>query len=221
MTTLDTAVDAEHCVWLSISHIKSDLSFGFTSEMLEHDEQILVTRLLAFKRGELLTSNEVPASMWIALRARSKDDRRSLPDLFVAGGFLAVSEAFAEVLREFDLGRTRLHPVELLHADKETPFPGRRYLLNIAEVRRHFSPEHSLRYEAFPHSTTSFVGSVGNAVVDGDISVNPDALGGPDLWIDDTLVSHFFCSDRLVRALRAANVASRVPLHRCRVVALN
>lgn len=215
-----TSKSDEPCVWLSISDIKSDLSFGFTCQMIEDDKDALLSRLLAFKRGAVLESEELPSVMWIARRA-TNDDRRKLPHLFGAAGFLTVSETFAEVLRGFDLGRTRLHPVEFLHSDQKEPFTGRYYFLNIAEVHRYFSPEHSARFEPLPNSATSYIASVGNTVEDDDISVVPAALHGPDLWIDDTLLTHFFCSDLLVRALRAAKLASQLPLYRCRVLAAN
>lgn len=205
------------CVWLSISHVKSELLFGFTCDLIEEDLPAAASLSEAFKRGTALQGSELPSVMWIAPRYRS-DDRRKLPHLFSAAGFLTVSEAVAEVLRDFDLGETRLHPVELLHSNRRETFPGRYYFLNIAEVRRYFSPEFSARFKAMPNSATSYIGSVGNELQDDDVTVVPAALSGPDLWIDDTLLSHFFCSDRLARALRAAKVASRLPLFRCRVL---
>lgn len=215
-----TASSEPPCVWLSISHIKSDLLFGFRSRLAEEDSRLAVDLLSAFKRGVPCDAETLPAAMWVAQRFAS-DNRRKLPHLFVAGGFLAVSEAFAEVVRGFDLGRTRLFRVELLHSNRTDPFPGRYYILNIAEVRRHFSVELSAQFERMPSSSSAYVASIGNEVQDGDITVSPAALEGPDLWIDDTLLSHFFCSDRLARALRAAKVASRLPLFRCRIAAVN
>ncbi|KQV08617.1 hypothetical protein ASC89_12475 [Devosia sp. Root413D1] len=76
-------------------------------------------------------------------------------------------------------------------------------------MRRYFSPEFSTRFEAMPNSATSYIGSVGNELPDDDVTVVPAALSDPDLWIDDTLLRHFFCSDRLTQALRAAKIASR------------
>lgn len=215
-----TASSEPLCVWLSISHVKSDLLFGFTWQLAEEDLRAAAELVRSLQRGVPCDADKLPTAMWVAPRYAS-DNRRKLPHLFMAGGLLAVSEAFAELLRGFDLGRTRLYPVELLHSNRTDPFPGGYYILNIAEVHRHFSAELSAQFESMPSSSGSYVGSIGNEAQDDDITVSPAALEGPDLWIDDTLLSHFFCSDRLARALRAAKVASRLPLFRCRIAAVN
>jgi hypothetical protein len=135
-----------------------------------------------------------------------------------AGGFLTVSEAFAEVLSGFDLGRTQLRPVALLKSDRKTPFSGTYFFLNIGEVHRHFAPEYSARFQPRPKSRSSYIARLPHAKQDGDISVAPGALTGPDLWLDDTLGGSLFLSDRLVTALRAAKLTRRLPLYRCPVV---
>lgn len=119
------------------------------------------------------------------------------------------------------LGRTRLYEVELLKSDRRSKFPGRYFFLNIADVRRYFSPDHSDRFELLEGSQTSYIAMLRVVTKDDDISVTPSALSGPDIWIDDTIVSSFFCSDRLVGALRAFNVANKSLFFRCRVVAVN
>jgi len=205
------------CVWLSISHVKSELLFGFTCDLFEEDLPKAASLNEAFLRGAAVEGDSLPSAMWIAPRFAS-NNRRKLPHLFSAGGFLTVSEAFAEVLRDFDLGQTRLYPVDLFRSDRKDPFPGRYYFLNITEVHRYFSPELSARFRSVPNPATTYIATVGNDVQDDDVTVIPAALSGPDLWIDDTLRSHFFCSDRLAHALRAANVASNLPLFRCRVL---
>jgi hypothetical protein len=215
----DRQVASEPCVWVSNAVVKSDRIFGFTCKMAEEDNDTLVARLRAFKRGEPLTSQDLPAVMWIGPKY-AKDDRRKLPHLFNAGGFLAVSEPFAEVLHGFDLGRTRLHPVELRRSNREDRFPGRHHILNVAEVHRHFSPEHSARYQPVPSPKTSYIaGLPAGGLKDDDLTVAPAALAGPEIWLDDTIVSTLFFSDPLVRALRAAKLTSRLPLYRCRVAA--
>lgn len=205
------------CAWLSVSHVKSELLFGFTCDLFQNDSATTLSRLEAFTRGGAIEDGHLPSVMWIRPQ-RAVHDRRKLPHLFSAAGLLTISEAFAEVLRDFDLGQTRLHPVELLHSNRSVPFPGHYYFLNIAEVRRYFSPEFSTRFEAMPNSATSYIGSVGNELQDDDVTLVPAARNGPDLWIDDTLLSHFFCSDRLAQALRAAKVTRQLPLFRCRVL---
>lgn len=211
---------SEPCVWVSDAQIEPGLGFGFTCQLAEDDNDLLVARIRAFKRGEALEPADLPPAMWISPRF-AEDDRRKLPHLFSAGGYFTVSEPFAEVLRGFDLGRTRLHPVELLHLDRETPFPGRYYFLNIAEVHRHFSPELSARWEPYKDPKTSYLGSPPLPQKDDDLTVAPAALDGPAIWLDDTIGRSLFFSDPLVRALRAAKLTGKLPLYRCRVATMN
>ncbi|KQW79109.1 hypothetical protein ASC89_12470 [Devosia sp. Root413D1] len=210
-------VPSEACVWLSVSHIKSELLFGFTCDLIETNLPAVASLIQAFRQGVAVEGGQLPSTMWIRPQ-RAAQDRNKLPHLFSAAGFLTVSEEFAEVLSGFDLGQTRLYPVELLHSNRREAFPGRYYFLNIAEVHRYFSPEHSARFERIPNPATTYVATIEAEAQDDDVTVIPAALNGPDLWIDDTFRSHFFCSDRLAQTLRAAKVASHLPLFRCRVL---
>lgn len=207
-------------VWVGSPGTDSALLFGFTCALADEDNDALVANIRAFKRGILLEEGALPATMWIAEQF-PKDVRRTLPHLLSVGGFLAVSDAFAEVLSGFDLGRTQLRPVALLKSDRKTPFSGTYFLLNIGEVHRHFAPEYSARFMPMPKSRSSYIAGVSPDPRDGDISVAPGALTGPDLWLDDTLSGSLFLSDRLVEALRAAKLTRRLPLARCPVVNLN
>ena len=200
-------------VWISVSDVKSELVFGFISRMFEEERALLVERLKAFSRGKAFEADELPSEMWIAARS-TRDDARKLPHFLNAGGFLVVSGAVADVLSNFNLGQTQLHPVRLLHSNRLDAFPGNYFLLNISEVHRYFSPQRSARFTPLDHHG-SYVASVDASIEDGDIAVDPAALNGPDLWIDDTILTHFFCSDRLVQALRAAKLTSRLPLFPC------
>lgn len=206
-------------VWISVSDVKSELVFSFISRMFEEERALLVERLKAFRRGKAFEADELPSEMWIAARS-ARDDARKLPHFVNAGGFLVVSGAVADVLSNFNLGQTRLHPVRLLHSNRIDAFPGKYFLLNISEVRRYFSSQHSVRFTPLGNHG-SYVASVDASIEDGDISVNSAALNGPDLWIDDTIRTHFFCSDPLVQALRAAKLTSRLPIFRCQVLAAN
>ncbi|MGS4946723.1 hypothetical protein ACVDG3_14675 [Meridianimarinicoccus sp. RP-17] len=204
-------------VWVGSPGSDSSLLFGFTCALADKDNDALVANIRAFKRGIILEEGALPATMWID-EQRAEYDRRTLPHLLSAAGFLAVSDAFAEVLSGFDLGRTQLRPVALLKSDRKTPFSGTYFFLNIGEVHKHFAPEYSTRFMPMPKSRSSYIAGVSPDLRDGDISVAPGALTGPDLWHDDTLSGSLFLSDRLVTALRAAKLTRRLPLARCPVV---
>lgn len=207
-------------VWVSNPGSDSSLIFGFTCALADEDNDAIVAKIRAFKRGVILEENSLPGTMWIN-KQFPKDDRRTLPHILSAGGFLAVSEAFAGVLSGFDLGRTQLRPVALLKSDRKTPFSGTYYFLNIGEVHKHFAPEYSTRFMPMPKSRSSYIAGVSPDLRDGDIWVARVALDGPDLWLDDTLSGSLFMSDRLVNELRAAKLTRRVPLGRCPVVNIN
>lgn len=204
------------CVWVAKPIVTSELGFGFTCQLAEDDNALLVARIGAFQRGEAMSAGDLPSSMWISPRFRG-DDRRKLPHLFVAGGLVTVSEAFAGALADFPLGRTRLHPVELWRLNRKERFPGSYYFLNVTEVHRFFSPEHSARWEPFKNSRSTYLGAPCPDTQDDDLTVIPGALNGPAIWVDDTLSSTVFFSDPLVRALRAAKLTGRLRFFRCRV----
>ncbi len=204
-------------VWLSLMHIETDLMFGFTCEK---SEESILSLVEASRRGVLLEPQDVPQRLWIK-KERASLDRRKLPPLFSAGGFLTVSETFAEILNRHDLGRTKLHPIELLRSDERTAFEGRYFFLNIAEVHRYFSLEHSSGIKPVTNPRSSYKATTGFLTEDDCVKVVPAALAGPDLWLDDTLRTGFFCSDQLARALRAARLTRRLALKRCVVLAVN
>jgi len=120
-------------VWVGNPHTDSSLLFGFTCEIANEDNDALVAAAKASDRGTILQDGALPGRMWINEQF-SRDDRRTIPHLLSAAGFLAVSGDFAEVLSGFDLGRTQLRPVALFKSDRKTPFLGTYFFLNIGEV---------------------------------------------------------------------------------------
>ena len=53
---------------------------------------------------------------------------------------------------------------------------------------------------------------------DNDFAVSAVALTGPDIWIDPSIVNCFFLSESLGNALKAAKIARRFELKKCRVI---
>ena len=204
------------CVWVIKPVVTPDLNYGFTCQLAEDNFAFLAELNKASWRGEAISPDDLPSTMWISPRFRG-DDRRNPPHLFVAGGLVTVSEAFAGALADFPLGRTRLHPVELWRLNRKERFPGSYYFLNVTEVRRFFSPEHSARWEPSKNTRSTYLGAPCPDQQDDDLTVIPGALDGPAIWVDDTLSSTFFFSDPLVRALCAAKLTNRLRFFRCRV----
>jgi hypothetical protein len=141
---------------------------------------------------------------------------RKLPDLANAGGFWTVSAAVADVLRRVELGRTSLYPTKAFRYDRRTRLEGEYFCLNFGERKTAFLPEQSPRAEKpYPNED---IWKLPLAPNDSDIAVGQAALSGADLWVDPQVRNAFFLSDRLVQALKAAGLARRFGLFRCRVV---
>jgi hypothetical protein len=142
------------------------------------------------------------------------------PDIFSAGGSWVASVAFAEVLRQFNLGRTALYPTRLLQHDRKTPVEGSDYYcLGFGERKEVFLPTESPGATK-PHEDQD-IWKLSLDPKDDDLAVTPRALDGVDLWMDPRVRHAFFLSDRLVMALKSAKLARRLGLRRCRVITSN
>ncbi len=198
-------------VWISRAMSDPTLIKSITSNWMEFDPDKTVDAIRRSKMGEPLPSERFPTEM----HCRYKDKRlKKLPDIYSAGGFLAVSSACAEVLRQHDLGQTSLYPFSVFQFDQKTQVEGDYFHLNIGETKNAFEPDESPRARPFPTNMWVLPGGVS----DGDIAVNSAALSGADLWIDPKMRNAFFLSDRLVQALKDAKLTRRFGLRKCRLV---
>ena len=207
-------------VWVSDAFIDSDLIYPFGDEhTLDGDEktrepwemsQILNTR------GESLPAERFPEELY-AFRGSEFDPvvtYKNFPDFF-RSGFYMVSGAFADVLRQFDLGGGGVYPTKLFQEDRTTEIAGDFHCLNFGNIKEAFLPEHSPRASKSRLSSKMQPPAV---IKDGDIAVSRIALEGPDIWIDPTLKHSFFMSDRLWQVLVAANVHKPLKAARCKVI---
>ncbi|MEM9798421.1 MAG: hypothetical protein AAF919_18165, partial [Pseudomonadota bacterium] len=161
----------------------------------------------------------LPTEMWTVFE--DDDRRKTLPHIFMAGGYLAVSEKLADILRQFDLGASLLTPVRLLHMDRKTPYPGEHFLFQIKERKRGFEPDHSARWEPNPYEWNAWIGTPDTPQKDGDITVNPTVRTGADIWTDPNLFLALFLSDRLANAIRDAKLLGPLNLYRTPILKLN
>ena len=116
-----------------------------------------------------------------------------------------VSEAAAQVLRQFDVGQGALYPTRLTKSDKETPIGEGWYCLNYGNAKETVIPDKPigmLRTEA--PGQLFFVLSAYRK--DDDLTVSRAALGSPDIWVDPRLKHGFFTSGRLARAIEEAKL---------------
>ncbi|GAB4525140.1 MAG: hypothetical protein Tsb0019_27190 [Roseibium sp.] len=136
-----------------------------------------------------------------------------LPDFFSADGYWVVSEACAKVFKGFDLESGGLYPVRIFQKDRKTPVPGDYYCLNFGSVKEAFQPEGSPKAYKSQHGGDFWMPPF--VVKDGDIAVSEAALAGSDLWVDPKIMSVFFVSGGLAKALKAAKI--NLGLRRCRI----
>ena len=168
--------------------------------------------------GETLVREEFPEAAYIF----SEKHFARVKDFFYVGGFVAVKDKLAIILSEMDLGAGGLIPFPIYLDDKETRADGPFYFLNFGAWKGAFLPR---------ESNQSFVRQMGSleedgvelwdaeaGYGDGDIAVSPAALEGADIWIESTLWSKIFMSERLVDAIRDAKIKIDFRLHACRIV---
>ncbi len=153
----------------------------------------------------------------------SKLDTRvnKISDFFIGAGFFIVSQQCADVLMRFDLGHGGFAPVEIYQGNRKSlAAAGPLYILYFGCQKQAFVPEAS-NTAVFISKTPvrgGYMRHSGFDIADNDYALAPKVLEGPDLWVDLTVRSSFFMSNRLTEALMEAGLAKNMFLTRCRVV---
>jgi len=205
--------DKKDIVWASRAFQDTSRIKHFTSNTWIEDLQKAGDAAERNERGELLPADRFPSDLYA--KYPDKWEKRQ-PDLFQGGGGWIVSMECADVLRQFDLGKTALYPVKIFQHNRTTPVEGEYYCLAFGETKTAFLPKHSPRVPKRYETVELWILPLG--IKNDDLAVSPVALSGPDLWIDPLVHDAFFLSDRLAQALRAAKVSRPFGLRRCRVV---
>lgn len=208
-------------VWVSKAFTDPDLGYPFgDQDTLDGDEKTRepweMGRFMN-RQGESV-SEELFAKKLYAFRSSEFDPvvlYKDFPDFFRSGYFV-VSGAFADVLRQFDLGGGGVYPTKLFQEDRTTEIAGDFHCLNFGNRKEAFLPEHSPRASSAPYSRRKMQPPA--VIKDGDIAVSRIALEGSDIWIDPPLRNSFFMSDRLWQGLVAANVHNPLKAARCTVI---
>ncbi|MEO1108887.1 MAG: DUF1629 domain-containing protein [Pseudomonadota bacterium] len=168
-----------------------------------------------WKRGDILTP-EMVGEIWYY---NSKADYYTAP--FISGGGLPmVSEAAKRVLERYDLGTTVFHPITLMNSEETARTTSEPYyLLNVANKRSMgnydvLGPEGDNRAPLNNRHGIRFRPQSGQ---EAELVVIPEALGGPDIWLDPKVPEILFLSDALVQGLKASAVDEGWGLVRCAV----
>lgn len=193
----ENSTQAAEEVWVTDIFWSPEVSYGFSCEAEEADIHEFIRLIRAAKEGEPLQAADLPPEMW---KTVDKSKFRPFPPMFRVNGFDAITGEMAEVLRRHNIGDTKLFPVTLLKEDRKTPFEGEFFFLNIREKKLAFDPGSSRNFKQ-PRNPNKRKGSIPHVLADDDISVNPSALIGPDLWLDPSLLGSYFIKGALAREL--------------------
>lgn len=204
-------------VWISSVLTDPDLVLMMETDIVAKDAPKAIEALNLLNAGKSVPAQMCPRTIWPGETAKVSD---RLPDLFLANAYPIVSERGAAVLRQFDLGGGSLHAVEtVLQKDRQTPISGTFYCWIFGNTKTAFSAEQSTGARPFagPNSGRWKMPFVHK---DDELAVSPEAVGGPDVWVDPTLFKSVFLSGRLGEALTNAGLAKAFRLFRCRVASI-
>ena len=163
----------------------STLIKGFTTVEVENESEPAYEETIdAIRRnkvGEPLPENRFPPKMHVPRDSKSYN---KLPEMFSAGGFWVVSAACAEIMGQFNLGKSSLYPVALFKKNQKTRIDGEYFHLNFGETLKAFEPDQTpnVRVYGLIESPPTGFWDIPFNVVDGDVAINKSALNGPDLW---------------------------------------
>jgi len=201
-------------VWVSLMMKDSTLFKRLSADIVLNDKWNAIDASERHEKGEWLPAERFPKEIYGMFYDRKE---KKLPGIFYGNGFWCVSAACAEVLLRFDLGKGGIYPVKLLQHDRVTPIEGEYFCLNFGAHKTAFLRELTTGGLYIPQHQGSVVW-LSSPVDDFSIAVSENALEGPDLWMDPGLGKAIFFSDRLVGALKAANMSRRFRFRKCRIV---
>jgi hypothetical protein len=207
--------------WMSVASVNLDIVVPLRSEMSFSDDAVARQRYLdasnGSQRGERIPEGVLPKTFfaWRGPHDSGKPLKKKLSHLANSGFHFVTSEA-ADVLRQFDLGGCRLHPVEVLMEDRKTPLPGSYFVLDFDSWKDVFLPDQSPEFKSPRGVVGAWMPSF--SIKDDVVALSKAAQSGADLWWNPNIWGAFFLSDSLVQALKKAGVDKPFSLRRCRIV---
>jgi hypothetical protein len=175
----------------------------------------LLRAIKLYLKGVALEREEFPEAMSVW----DFEAFASTKDVFFAGGFLAVKGGLAEELKDFDFGEGGLLPFDILGPDLKTPIGLKSYFLNLGARKTTFNADKSTRIRPYlvDRVTNTQVWSVRSDVNDGDLVLTPDALNGPDVWVETQITGKIFFSSEVGEVLKRSSMADEFRLARCAI----
>ena len=203
----------DKCIWLCdlFSNTTDHKAMGVEETQDPITKAAFLEAIEIFQRGDPISPEQLPKMVYDFGMPRKDGKWR---DVTVFGLWL-LSERYAGVFRDFDMGLGALHPVQVNAIDKISPMNGDHFFFGAGSKKDAFLPDRSKNFKK-------------SWLVDGpplkpwfanenDLVFSSAALEGPDVWTDVSLSRAFFFSDRLVRAMKKAKVATKYRLLRCPV----
>lgn len=175
-------------IWMTRPFGDLDASRSLTSDQLERDKAEAIACGRRNERGEPLGPECFPTEIWPKPGGKKRDSSPSA-DIFGGAGTWFVSGRFAGLLRQFDMGQARLHPVNYLEADRETPVKGDWFGLSFGNVKEALLPEQSTGLD---ETFNPKVWALDPIIHDLDVCFGQAAALGPDIWIEPALM-HVLC----------------------------
>lgn len=175
-------------IWMTRPFGDVDASRSLTSDQLERDKTEAIECGRRNQRGEPLGPECFPTMIWPKPGAGKRDYSPSA-DIFGGAGNWFVSGRFAGLLRQFDMGQARLHPVKYFEADKETPVKGDWFGLSFGNVKEALVPDQS---KGLDETFNPKVWVLDPIINDLDVCFDQVAGMGPDIWIEPALM-HVLC----------------------------
>ncbi|MEM6357620.1 MAG: DUF1629 domain-containing protein [Pseudomonadota bacterium] len=199
-------------VWLS-DCLTNPKHIAFYRHDKPHDFNGFVDGL---HRGDPLTPEQLPSKIWpkdMRNAERGERVKRIRSFALATGGVMVISPKLAALLREFDLGavddagpdarRIQLSPIEQRTAE-DGKLVGQLYLLHVATQKESLNSRSSAGVSITETKQGPFVDI--NPFERVSLMLSAESLHGPDIWRERWLRRGILFSDRIVRAMRDAQI---------------
>ena len=203
--------------WLSAVFMNTRISRSFGPEPAAGETRQDFLRRLSdrqtrMQRGEAFAADEIEP-VWRHSNQWAFDESL-LPVMLM--GWILLRRDVAEVFERFDLGRGRLHPIELVDHDGATPISRDYAVLSPGNAIAAFDLERSTGIVATRYYGESHLHIEMRPARERPVYVlKPGFACAPDVWIDPRVRNSLFLSERLVAALKAEKVDKPFALSRC------
>ncbi len=190
------------------------------NEILHAERMKSIDIIRAYRNNQKLPPEVKPERLYTFSKLWNEKKGRVFPPLFmIANGYILATEAFATLLKQFNLGDTQLLPVNFYEFESDELFDDNTYyLLNICESHQYFLPE--IEKEKLKNRLSckkkNIYHAPNNKLQNQRYYFSKDALSCPvDLWYDPKIDSGFFMSDRLVKAIKKAGMKEILSILPC------